>query len=165
MIDWRGSVEAVQALWAGRPESERRMMRVGGVFILPLVFYLAIWAPLSARVQALLHAVPRERAALVRMRNEAHMLAQLKGRVGRAPTGTALLGLIEQQAAAAGVGVDELSPRGSHRADLVLGKTAFATVLRFAATLQAQGVTVARASLAPAGPGLVSGRLTLRALS
>ncbi|MDA8360899.1 MAG: type II secretion system protein GspM [Gammaproteobacteria bacterium] len=165
MIDWRRSVEAVQAAWASRPEQERHKVLAGALVVLPLVFYLALWAPLSARVRALSHAVPRERAALVKMQGEARMLAQLKGRVGHAPTGTALLGFIEQQAQAAGLGVDQLSPRGSHRADLVLGKVAFATVLRFIGAVQAQGIAVERARLAPAGPGLVSGHLTMRALS
>ncbi len=159
------SVEALQALWASRPERERQALGMGMALLVPLVFYLAIWAPLAARVHTLTRAVPRERIALVQMREEAQTLAGLKGRAGQAPSGTALLGLIEAQAQANGVAPQELSPQGAHRANLVFGTVPFDALLRFFAALQGHGVAVAQASLAPAGQGEVGGRVTVRALS
>lgn len=158
-------VSRMQLLWLARSEKERRLMLLGALMAGPLLFYAIVWQPLASRVAHWEHVLPRQRAALAVMRREASMVRSLRAHVGRAPTGTGLLGLIEQQAQDTAIGgtLGELSPRGTHKAEAVFAKVPFNALVRFLADLGARGVGVSRVELVPSGTGLVSGSVTLAA--
>ncbi len=156
-------VSRVQSAWLARSEKERRIAFLVALVVLPLFFYILLWIPLAARVAHWEHVLPKQRAALATMRREAALVRSLRTHVGHAPSGTALLSLIEQQAQLRAIGgmLSELSPRGSHKAEAVFSKVPFNGLVRFLAGLGARGVEAAHVELAPAGVGLVSGSVTL----
>ena len=158
-------VSRMQSLWLARSEKERRLMLLGVFMIAPLLIYAVIWQPLALRVSHWERVLPRQRAALAVMRQEASMVRSLRAHVGHAPTGTGLLSLIEQRAQVAAISgmLSELSPRGAHKAEAVFTKVPFNALVRFLADLGARGVEPARAELAPSGVGLVSGSVILAA--
>lgn len=159
------AVSRMQSLWLARSEKERRLMLLGTLMVVPLLFYAIVWQPLASRVSHWEHVLPRQRAALAVMRREASMVRSLRAHVGHAPTGTGLLSLIEQQAQGAAIGgtLGELSPRGAHKAEAVFTKVPFNALVRFLADLGARGVEASRVELAPSGVGLVSGSVILAA--
>ncbi len=156
-------IARIQSAWLARSEKERRLVLLAAVVALPLFFYGLLWIPLAARVAHWEHVLPKQRATLALMRHEAALVRTLRARGGHAPTGTALLSLIEQQAQLQAIGglLSALSPRGSHKAEAIFSKVPFNGLVRFLAGLGARGVEPARVELTPAGVGLVSGSVTL----
>ncbi|MHB1512020.1 MAG: type II secretion system protein GspM [Acidiferrobacter sp.] len=156
-------VSRIQSAWLARSEKERRVVLLAALIALPLFFYMLLWIPLAARVAHWQHVLPKQRATLSVMRHEAALVHSLRAHVGHAPTGTALLSLIEQQAQLGAIGgmLSELSPRGSHKAEAVFSKVPFNGLVRFLAGLGARGVEPAHVELTPAGVGLVSGSVIL----
>lgn len=165
MKSGREVVARLQSLWLSRAEKERRLALIGAVVLVPLFFYILIWLPLAARVAHLQRVLPRQREALITMRQEAAQVQSLRAHQGHAPTGTALLSFIEERAQLAAIGgaLSQLSPRGSHKADAVFSKVPFNPLVRFLAGLGHHGIEASHVELTPSGVGVVSGSVTLAA--
>ena len=165
MKSGRAAIERFQAFWALRSEKERRIGLLTALVLIPFLFYSVIWLPLASDVAHWERVLPKQRLALVAMRREAREVQILRSHVGQAPTGTALLSFIEQRAATAAIAgaLNQLSPRGSHKAEAVFSKVPFNALVRFMAGLGAHGISAVHVELTPAGVGLVSGSVTLAA--
>ncbi|MHB1567275.1 MAG: type II secretion system protein GspM [Acidiferrobacter sp.] len=160
---WRQGVAALATQWRTRSAPQRQMIARAAMVLLPLLFYLLVWAPLHDRVDYLQHAVPRAHRRVALMRREAQQVQKLQRYVGQAPTGTALLSAIEQEAQTAMISamLTQLSPRGQYKAQAVFSGVPFNALVRFLADLRGHGVAVRRVELTPAAVGRVSGAVTL----
>lgn len=155
--------ESYLARWRTLEPRERRAVAGGVAITLILLAYVLIWAPLSADLTHLRHAVPRDRARLVVMRREAATVRRLRASAPKA-AGTNLMTLIERTAVAGGVrsAIVRMQPSGRYGARIVFDHVDFNVLVLWLTNLQLQGIHVRRASIdRRTAAGEVSASLTL----
>ncbi len=160
-------IEPALALWRGLQPRERLLVGGAVVFILAVLVYTLLWAPLQRNLEHLRAAVPKEHEQLVWMRTQVSQAQRLRG--GAPSSGTAtggLLSFIEQSAQAYGVkaGLKRVEPDGANGARVALDGVSFNSLVGWLANLQKQGsVRVENATVEPQpASGIVNARLVLR---
>lgn len=64
-------LQMLRTRWAALSASEQRMLKVGAVVVLPLLFYGLLWQPAHGNVDRLSQSVPQLRAQLAQMQAQA----------------------------------------------------------------------------------------------
>lgn len=165
-MNWRPAfVEPYLARWRELEARQRRLIGWGGIVLLALLLYAAIWAPMRADLARLRTSVPQTEAKLTLMRAQAQEAAQLRARAPTTTAGANLLSTVEQSAMNRGLrqGMARIEPEGANGARVTFEEVNFNSLVTWLADLQTQGVRVESANLQRRpGKGLVSARLVLR---
>jgi len=101
----KAQLEVLRAHWAALSASEQRMLKLGALIVLPVLFYLLMWQPAHSAVERLQQSVPQQRAQLVQMQAQAVEVQTL--RHGAKPAvieGDALKRIVQGAVEAAGWG-------------------------------------------------------------
>lgn len=101
----KSQLDVLHAHWAALSASEQRMLKLGALVVLPVLFYLLLWQPAHDGVQRLQKSVPQLRAQLVQMQAQAVEVQTL--RHGAKPAvleGDALKRIVQGAVEAAGWG-------------------------------------------------------------
>ena len=163
----------LDAWWAARDARERRALRWGGAFLLPIVLVFGFWLPLTERIQKMEASVAAQRAQVAEMRG---MQAWWRSRPGSTTPAAPALGLAGRLETELREGIPGF--RGSVRAsedgvELRLEAVAFDALLPWLAQVgRRDGLFPSEVQLAAVttssplgGAGLVSGRVRLQAAS
>ncbi len=147
---------------------ERRLLYIGSAVAAVLLFYLTVWAPLSAKVDRLRENVAEQQrleAWMLQAKEEVLRLRQAAaGKIKRSRQ--SLLALTDQSAKRQGLAqaIKRVQPDGQNKVNIRLEGAAFDDVVTWLETLQAQhGVSVVSITVDRQDqPGLVDARLTLQ---
>ncbi len=147
---------------------ERRLLYIGSAVAAVLLFYLTVWAPLSANVDRLRENVAEQQrleAWMLQAKEEVLRLRQAAaGKIKRSRQ--SLLALTDQSAKRQGLAqaIKRVQPDGQNKVNIRLEGAAFDDVVTWLETLQAQhGVSVVSITVDRQDqPGLVDARLTLQ---
>lgn len=160
------ALQRLQDAWSGLAERERLMAKAGGLLVGVTLVYLMFWEPVQNELTRLRTAVPEKQVQLVRMRALAAQVQPLRGRVAQPPASGALLGMVEQSAAARGLRtqITRIEAEGTNGLQLTLEAMPFNSLVAWLAELQENNaIAVDQANLdAHAKPGQVSGKVRLR---
>jgi general secretion pathway protein M len=124
---------------------ERRLLIGGGVLLLALLLYVAIWEPLVNKVDGLRASTVEQQAVLAEMRQMALEVKRLGGgkRTVRPASGRSLLSLVDSTAKSARLGdaLKRVQPDGEQRVQVWLEGVSFDQLVSWLVTLeQRQGV-------------------------
>ncbi len=148
---------------------ERRLLYIGSAVAAVLLLYLAVWAPLSAKVDRLREGVARQQALEAWMQQASQEVQRLRKATatgsGQRPR-QSLLALTDQSARQRGLAqaIKRVQPDGQDKVNIRLEGAAFDDVVTWLETLQSQyRVSVATITIDRQDqPGLVDVRLTLQ---
>nr|WP_257229406.1 type II secretion system protein M [Pseudomonas sp. BMW13] len=149
--------------WQVLPSRDRLALLALGLFLLLVLFYLALWQPAQRHAQAARAAFEEQRALYAYLQSRAPQLRgrDLQPRASLDPE--RLQGLVTATAAEQGVVIERLDAEGYGAVQVNLQPVAFAQLLRWIETLEGQGVRVEEAGLDRAEENRVTARLSLRA--
>ncbi|WP_417311094.1 type II secretion system protein M [Ectopseudomonas khazarica] len=164
--------EKLQQYWQRSPLAQRWQVLLSrdrlallalGLFLLLVLFYLALWQPAQRHAQAARAAFEEQRALYAYLQSRAPQLRgrDLQPRASLDPE--RLQGLVTATAAEQGVVIERLDAEGYGAVQVNLQPVAFAQLLRWIETLEGQGVRVEEAGLDRAEENRVMARLSLRA--
>lgn len=159
-LHWQRSPLAQR--WQALPARDRLALAALSVFLLLVVFYLALWQPAQRHAQAARAAFEEQRALYTYLQNRA---PQVQGRdlQPRASLDPARLqGVVTASAAQQGLVIERLDSEGFGAVQVNLQSVAFAQLLRWIQALEEQGVRVEEAGLDRAEENRVTARLSLR---
>ncbi len=147
---------------------ERRLVYIGGAVAAVLLFYAAVWVPLSNKVERLRTTVAEQQQLETWMKQAAREVQRLR-KAATTPGGKrprqSLLALADQSAKQQGLGrtIKRVQPEGQDKVNIRLEEAAFDDVVAWLEKLQSQhGVRVATITIDRQDqPGLVDVRLTL----
>lgn len=157
----------LRARWESLPTPARQWIRLGSLFLIPVIIYLALWVPMQRDLNSMRTRLPQIREQLALMRVQALQVTQLRA---AGPSGSASIGnlpsFIEQLATTHGLkpNIKKLEAAGANGAQLALENVSFNGVLSFLGDLQKQAaINVENAAFdAHTAPGMVNAQLTLR---
>jgi type II secretory pathway component PulM len=153
-----------RAWLAGRSARERTTLAVGGLALLVLLGYGAVYEPVRQARAKLAERLPTQRAELRLMRVQAAEIERLRKRMGEAGKGT-LEQRVKASAAAFGLvgNFTQFTPMPGEQVQLATQPLATATWSDWLSDLERQGITVLRCRISASGqPGLSSLELTLK---
>lgn len=159
-LHWQRSPLAQR--WQALPVRDRLALMALSIFLLLVLFYLALWQPAQRHAQAARAAFEEQRALYAYMQSRA---PQVQGRdlQPRASLDPARLqGVVTASAAQQGLVIERLDAEGYGAVQVNLQPVAFAQLLRWIEALEAQGVRVEEAGLDRAEENRVTARLSLR---
>ncbi|SUD59508.1 type II secretion system protein M [Ectopseudomonas oleovorans] len=159
-LHWQRSPLAQR--WQALPTRDRLALAALSVFLLLVLFYLALWQPAQRHAQAARAAFEEQRALYTYLQSRA---PQVQGRdlQPRASLDPARLqGVVTASAAQQGLVIERLDTEGFGAVQVNLQPVAFAQLLRWIQALEEQGVRVEEAGLARAEENHVIARLSLR---
>ena len=159
-LHWQRSPLAQR--WQALPARDRLALLALSVFLLLVLFYLALWQPVQRQAQAARAAFEEQCALFAYMQSRA---PQVQGRdlQPRASLGPARLqGVVTASAAQQGLVIERLDTEGYGAVQVNLQPVAFAQLLRWIQALEEQGVRVEEAGLDRAEENRVIARLGLR---
>jgi general secretion pathway protein M len=158
---WQRSPLALR--WQGLPARDRLALMALSVFLLLVLFYLALWQPAQRHAQDARAAFEEQRALYAYLQSRA---PQMQGRdlQSRASLDPARLqGVVTASAAEQGLVIERLDTEGFGAVQVNLQPVAFAQLLRWIEALEEQGIRVEEAGLDRAEENRVTARLSLRA--
>ncbi len=132
-------------LWQARNSRERMILSIGGTLAAALIFYLAVWDPITSDRERLLRDLPRLRALAAEFRNNANEAEMLRARLKTRGTGQPLPATIEASAKQANLGAPlrAVQSLGSDRAQVSGSGLQFDALVRWLAALAASdGIAV-----------------------
>jgi general secretion pathway protein M len=157
--------------WSGLQTSERRILIIGGVFLLLVLPYFGVWLPLQDSVSTLQKEVQEQQAVKRWMQQAAAEVKQLKASGGGSAVhprdGRSLLAVVDQTAKRTGLGpgLRRLEPEGQAAVRVWLEQVSFDAMVGWLAGLEQQNglvvdtITIDRKDI----PGRVDARMTLEA--
>lgn len=159
-LHWQRSPLAQR--WQALPARDRLALMALSVFLLLVLFYVALWQPAQRHAQAARAAFEEQRALYAYMQSRA---PQVQGRDLQPRTSldpVRLQGVVTASAAQQGLVIERLDAEGYGAVQVNLQPVAFAQLLRWIEALEAQGVRVEEAGLDRAEENRVTARLSLR---
>lgn len=159
-LHWQRSPLAQR--WQTLPARDRLALMALSIFLLLVLFYLALWQPAQRHAQAARAAFEEQRALYAYMQSRA---PQVQGRDLQPRTSldpVRLQGVVTASAAQQELVIERLDAEGYGAVQVNLQPVAFAQLLRWIEALEAQGVRVEEAGLDRAEENRVTARLSLR---
>lgn len=152
--------------YEGLMPRERRLVIAGGVFLVLLVFYLAVVSPLSAAHTRLMRDVQAKRQLLAYINNAAPRLeAQSGGSAGHLPPGQSVFAALSSaiQSSPISSAVQRLEQSSDGGVRLTLSGARFDDLATWLDSIQKRdGIVATRANIEQANdPGTVNATLTL----
>jgi len=153
----------------GLEARERLLVGSGGVFLLWLLLYLIIWAPIAAEYTGLKQSVDAQQQTLAWMQQAAGQIKVLQrsgGGSARGLGGRSLLAVVDQAARSGGLGaaIKRIEPDGSKGVKVWLEGAAFDPMILWLGQLsKSYRIEPSVITLEPIGNGRVNARLTLLA--
>ncbi|MGK4359461.1 type II secretion system protein M [Ectopseudomonas chengduensis] len=159
-LHWQRSPLAQR--WQTLPARDRLALVALSVFLLLVLFYLALWQPVQRQAQAARAAFEEQRALYAYMQSRAPQVQgrELQPRASLDPA--RLQGVVTASAAEQGLVIERLDTEGFGAVQVNLQPVAFAQLLRWIQTLEGQGVRIEEAGLDRAEENRVTARLSLR---
>lgn len=158
----------LQQRYAALEPRERRIVLIGGAVLLVVVYFLAVWEPLSSARAAAADRIASERSLAMRLARAEAELGQRPDQSRAAPDAgrtRSLLAVVDQTGKAAGLGngIRRVQPDGDDRVRVWLEDVPFDNTIRWLDRLQRrEGLTVETADIsADSKPGTVEARLGL----
>jgi general secretion pathway protein M len=160
-------VKPLQAKWERLAPRERRAVGIlAGVMAFVLLYFL-VWSPLQRSLTRLRVDVPNEQGQLLRMRQQAAQVAQIRLKAPAPQISGNLIPNIEQSATAHGLRASftRLEPEGANGVRIQVDGASFNALIGWLSEAQKQyALRTEQATFeAHAAPGTVNARLTLRA--
>lgn len=157
--------EQVRARWTALAPREQRTVTLGGIALVPILLYLALWAPVSKAVRTRSAALQESHAVAVQLERLAGEQQQHRGGGAAVATNQSLLALVDQTRKASTLTKppSRLEPEGDTTVRIWMEDVPFDALVRWLGDLQARyGVRVDAADIErQSGSGLVNARLTL----
>lgn len=165
----RARIELARSAWRRLAPRERAIIAVGGVLVAAVAMYLFVLGPFHRSLTTLRAEVPKARAQLAVMREQAALVERLRrGPSARAPA-TKLPALAERAAEAHGLRamITRADADGENGVRIAIEKAPFNALVAWLADLhQRSGLQVETAAIeSHEVPGAVNARLSLRANS
>jgi general secretion pathway protein M len=137
--------------WNGRSHRERVMLVLMAVLVAGVLGWLALYRPLSNASRDLANAleIAAQRKASIAVKVE-----QLKAATAHpAPRSSGAINIIvEASAKQAGLNFDTVDVRGDDRVSITIASTRSSVLLAWLGALEAEGVVVETATIAPGNP-------------
>jgi general secretion pathway protein M len=120
---------------------ERAMVVAGAIALAVLMFYAAVWDPLTSGARNKAAAVEEQRKLLLWMQQASQDVKRLRPSnltPAQLPAGQSLLGVIDQTAKGAGLGsaLKRVKPEGENKVSVWLEEAAFDDAIRWLENLQ-----------------------------
>lgn len=155
--------------WLGLVPRERRVVVLGAVVVLTMLFYFLAWLPPHRGADELRRLLETQQGDLDYLRRAASEVMALKARQVRAEAPEALYALVERSAGTAGLAdaIERIDPAGDGEVRVGLEQVAFDAMIRWLAGLRRDyGVVVATAAVRRGNqPGRVAVQLVLKAMT
>ncbi|MDF2075793.1 type II secretion system protein M [Pseudomonas mendocina] len=157
---WQRSPLALR--WQALPARDRLALVALGVFLLLVLFYLALWQPAQRHAQDARAAFEEQRALYAYLQSRAPQVQgrDLQPRASIDPV--RLQGVVTATAAEQGLVIERLDTEGFAAVQVSLQPVAFAQLLRWIEALEGLGIRVEEAGLDRAEENRVISRLSLR---
>ncbi|GAB4350028.1 MAG: type II secretion system protein M [Gammaproteobacteria bacterium] len=158
----------MRAWWAGLAQNERRLVMLGGVALLVVLFYALIWLPLQKERDRLTEELSAQRENLAWMQTHA---AEARALLAKRPSvrplsGQSLLGLVDRTVRGNRLTetLQRIQPEGNDAVRVWLEAASFDDVSRWLGQLeQRHGIRVESINIERhQAPGRVTVRLTLK---
>lgn len=160
------ALNQVANYWRGLGPRERWMVGSAGAFVVLVLLYALLWAPLQSDLKRLRVDVPKAQEQVSWMRTEAARVKQLRAQAPTNLNAGSLLSFVEQSSVAFGLkqNIKRVEPDGANGVRVSLDGVVFNNLVNWIANLHKQGaVRVENATLEPqATSGIVNARLLLR---
>lgn len=159
-LHWQRSPLAQR--WQSLPARDRMALLVLGLFLLLVLFYVALWQPAQRQAQAARQSFEEQRELYAYLHSRAPLLRgrDLQPRASLDPA--RLQGLVTASAAEQGLVIERLDSEDFGAVQVNLQPVAFAQLLRWIEALEGQGIRVEEAGLDRAEENRVLARLSLR---
>ncbi|WP_419096435.1 type II secretion system protein M [Pseudomonas sp. UBA6323] len=158
---WQRSPLALR--WQTLPARDRLALLALGVFLLLVLFYLALWQPAQRHAQDARAAFEEQRALYAYLQSRAPQVQGLDQQPRASIDPARLQGVVAATAAEQGLVIERLDAEGFGAVQVNLQPAAFAQLLRWIEALEGQGIRVEEAGLDRAEENRVIARLSLRA--
>ncbi|MCO7556418.1 type II secretion system protein M [Metapseudomonas otitidis] len=147
--------------WQHLPPRDRLALALLGGFLALVLFYLAVWSPVAARVERARAYQQQQLALFTYIQSNADRARRqgARSRVELAPD--QLQGLVTSSAQKQGLALERLDNEGNGGLLVTLSQASFESMLKWLAELDKRGVTLTEASLDKVATGKVDARLTL----
>jgi len=137
----------MKAWLAGLEQRERHLVISGAVLLGLMLLYVAVWEPLTGKVDALRVSTSEQASTLRWMRQTAQEVKKLRGSGGRAKStgGQSLLSVVDRTAKSGrlGTALKRVQPDGEKRVRVWMEAASFDDVMRWLVLLDTRyGVTV-----------------------
>ena len=145
-------MNGLRQYWQNLSPREQRVLAVGGLAALAILFYALFWTPLQDRLQQLRPQVASQSADLAWMQQQADLVRKLKqtSPVQRSDNALPLLTVVDQTARALKIRefIKQIQPgRESGTAKVWFDKVVFEDWLRWLDQVSAKGITITRVSI------------------
>lgn len=155
--------------WLGLAPRERRVVALGAVVVLTMLFYFLVWLPPHRGAGELRRLLQGQQGDLDYLQRAASEAMALKARQVRAKAPEALYALVERSAGTAGLAdaIQRIDPAGDGEVRVSLDQVAFDPMIRWLAGLRRDyGVVVDTATVRRSErPGQVTVQLVLKAMT
>ncbi|MDR8015911.1 type II secretion system protein M [Pseudomonas guguanensis] len=160
-LHWQRSPLALR--WQALPARDRLALLALSLFLLLVLFYLALWQPAQRHAQAARAAFEEQRELYAYLQSRAPLVQgrELQPRTSLEPA--RLQGVVTASAAEQGLVIERLDTEGLGAVQVNLQPVAFAQLLGWIEALEGQGIRVEEAGLDRAEENRVVARLSLRA--
>lgn len=162
----------MKELWDNLSAKDRRIAIAGAIVLTIVIAYMAIWLPMSARVDRLQENIVEQQALLQWMREASAQATALRATQGVSSaqrTGSSLLALVDQTARSQQLGpaIRRVEPKGDNAVRVQLEGAAFDNVVAWLENLRKNyGITVDTVSIdRQEVPGQITASLILKGSS
>ncbi|MDN5849182.1 MAG: type II secretion system protein M [Nitrococcus sp.] len=155
--------------WLGLAPRERRIVALGGIVVLAMLFYFLVWLPPQRGVDELRRLLEAQQDDLDYLQRAASEVMALQANQTRAKAPEALYALVERSAGTAGLAdaIQRIDPAGDGEVRVSLDQVAFDAMIRWLAGLRRDyGVVVDTATVRRGEqPGQVTVQLVLKTMT
>jgi len=155
-------IAEIKSWWQSRAPRERILLGIMFALVAIVILWLGIYRPVEGalRKAALDNLAAVERHADVLRKVD---LIKAAGSAGKAASSVPVEQIVGQGAGEAGFTLERVQAQGNDRVDLAIASARSTALLGWIAALEAQGVTVDRATISPSGAtGTVTAQITFK---